>query len=260
MVAVASPKDTDDLLSIISADENRTMVTNAMKADYNALQQEAEQQVKRATTDGQRESWTILSGLEDFDTDGIQQPLEKAWYYRPHIVKWIWWDLWAREVSNEGAVRETWIDRTGEQIAREEPREVRMAEWFEQKAETETRGLVEVTREVVKEEAVGEAVKEEDVEVKKEERPAKRPKLMKPGTEKAVKREAGNDRDVKTRVVKTENRPAHGHNLRSMTKSGAGKAMKREDDGVVKAEKREDLFFRKLVDIPEAFIAPGTRK
>lgn len=112
-------KDADNQLSIISADENCATVINAIKADYNALQQEAEQKAKRATTDRQREVLTILSGWEDFDTDGIHQHPAKAWYYRPQNGKWICWDLRTLEVSNEGAVRETWIDRIVEQCAKQ---------------------------------------------------------------------------------------------------------------------------------------------
>jgi hypothetical protein len=82
-VATALSKDADNQLSIISADENCATVINAIKADYNALQKEAEQQAKQATTDGKREVLTIISGWEDFDTDGIHQPPAKAWYYRP---------------------------------------------------------------------------------------------------------------------------------------------------------------------------------
>jgi hypothetical protein len=182
MVAAASPEDMDVRLSIISADEDRTTVTRAMEAEVNTMKKEAERQLTLATTDDQMQAWTIESGWNNFDNNGVYHPHKQAWYYRPHTKKWIWWELWVRKFSNDGAVRDEWVDMIGEQmaeeeqIARQELEAVRTAGSLQQKIETEAKRQAEVKREAPENE--GALVAE------------RYPKsAMKPVTERAVKRE-----------------------------------------------------------------------
>jgi hypothetical protein len=64
---------------------------------------------------------------------------------------------------------------------------------------------------------------------------------MEPGMGKAVKRELNNGGEEEIGAVKREEKkPGHGRDLRSTMKGGTGKAVKKEDNGGVKVEKRED--------------------
>lgn len=194
MIAAASDKAADVRLSIISADENRTTVTRAMEADVDALKEESERQQVLAITDAQKAAWTVECGWNHFDNNGVYIPHKEACYYRPHTNKWIWWDLWAREVSNEGAVRDEWVDRIGEQvvgeehIARQQLEAVKAAGSLQQKIEMDAKIQAQVKRE-------------------------------------ALENEGG---------------PVEGRYLKSAMKPGTERAVKKEDDAVVKMEKRED--------------------